>query len=200
MLIWNATSVDLQAKANLRPLSGQLSASEICSRLVGADAVFGFLNGNIRALIAAVLAACSEQVLKTWLRRIFTVYSVGDPFKLYCVTASQREREWISEWRCGYIGLFKAGIDFIQVFIYRKYLANEIKILFHIFLYLSIMNMILCVCTLDMSELVDDVACLSDSTSEEHSLSSYTSESFDDNGKNAKFTFRIFPFFLVKAL
>lgn len=62
------------------------------------------------------------------------------------------------------------------------------------------MNMILCVCTLDMSELVDDVACLSDSTSEEHSLSSYTSESFDDNGKNAKFTFRIFPFFLVKAL
>ncbi|XP_071362567.1 protocadherin Fat 3 [Trachinotus anak] len=33
----------------------------------------------------------------------------------------------------------------------------------------------------DMSELVDEVACLSDSTSEEHSLSSYTSESFDDN-------------------
>ncbi|XP_023257382.1 protocadherin Fat 3-like [Seriola lalandi dorsalis] len=33
----------------------------------------------------------------------------------------------------------------------------------------------------DMSEQVDEVACLSDSTSEEHSLSSYTSESFDDN-------------------
>ncbi|GLD46435.1 protocadherin Fat 3-like protein, partial [Lates japonicus] len=33
----------------------------------------------------------------------------------------------------------------------------------------------------DVSELVDEVACLSDSTSEEHSLSSYTSESFDDN-------------------
>ncbi|XP_076607153.1 protocadherin Fat 3 [Chaetodon auriga] len=32
-----------------------------------------------------------------------------------------------------------------------------------------------------VSELVDEVACLSDSTSEEHSLSSYTSESFDDN-------------------
>ncbi|XP_068572025.1 protocadherin Fat 3 [Cebidichthys violaceus] len=31
------------------------------------------------------------------------------------------------------------------------------------------------------SELVDEVACLSDSTSEEHSLSSYTSEAFDDN-------------------
>ncbi|KAM7398079.1 hypothetical protein PAMA_006109 [Pampus argenteus] len=30
-------------------------------------------------------------------------------------------------------------------------------------------------------ELADEVACLSDSTSEEHSLSSYTSESFDDN-------------------
>ncbi|KAK2881970.1 hypothetical protein Q8A73_022480 [Channa argus] len=30
-------------------------------------------------------------------------------------------------------------------------------------------------------ELVDEVACLSDSTSEDHSLSSYTSESFDDN-------------------
>lgn len=34
-----------------------------------------------------------------------------------------------------------------------------------------------------MPELVDEGACLSDSTSEEHSLSSYTSESFDDNGK-----------------
>ncbi|XP_069366544.1 protocadherin Fat 3 [Paralichthys olivaceus] len=33
----------------------------------------------------------------------------------------------------------------------------------------------------DVSELVDDMACLSDSTSDEHSLSSYTSESFDDN-------------------
>ncbi|XP_067464274.1 protocadherin Fat 3 [Thunnus thynnus] len=33
----------------------------------------------------------------------------------------------------------------------------------------------------DLSELVDEVACFSDSTSEEHSLSSYTSESFDDN-------------------
>ncbi|XP_045895570.1 protocadherin Fat 3 isoform X2 [Micropterus dolomieu] len=33
----------------------------------------------------------------------------------------------------------------------------------------------------DVSELVDEVACLSDSTSEEHSISSYTSESFDDN-------------------
>ncbi|KAM7374399.1 hypothetical protein PAMP_007056 [Pampus punctatissimus] len=31
------------------------------------------------------------------------------------------------------------------------------------------------------SQLADEVACLSDSTSEEHSLSSYTSESFDDN-------------------
>ncbi|XP_028277980.1 protocadherin Fat 3 [Parambassis ranga] len=30
-------------------------------------------------------------------------------------------------------------------------------------------------------ELADDLACLSDSTSEDHSLSSYTSESFDDN-------------------
>lgn len=38
-------------------------------------------------------------------------------------------------------------------------------------------------CTVDLSELVDEVACFSDSTSEEHSLSSYTSESFDDNGK-----------------
>ncbi len=34
-----------------------------------------------------------------------------------------------------------------------------------------------------MSEGVEEVTCLSDSTSEEHSLSSYTSESFDDNGK-----------------
>ncbi|XP_069578309.1 protocadherin Fat 3 [Brachyistius frenatus] len=33
----------------------------------------------------------------------------------------------------------------------------------------------------DVSELVDEVSCLSDSTSEERSLSSYTSESFDDN-------------------
>lgn len=37
--------------------------------------------------------------------------------------------------------------------------------------------------TLDVSELADGLGCLSDSTSEEHSLSSYTSESFDDNGK-----------------
>lgn len=40
-----------------------------------------------------------------------------------------------------------------------------------------------CVCSLDVSELVDEVTSLSDSTSEEQSLSSYTSESFDDNGK-----------------
>ncbi|CAI5643507.1 unnamed protein product [Oreochromis niloticus] len=33
----------------------------------------------------------------------------------------------------------------------------------------------------DVSELADGLGCLSDSTSEEHSLSSYTSESFDDN-------------------
>ncbi|XP_041864735.1 protocadherin Fat 3 [Melanotaenia boesemani] len=33
----------------------------------------------------------------------------------------------------------------------------------------------------DVSELAEEVACLSDSTSEERSLSSYTSESFDDN-------------------
>ena len=39
------------------------------------------------------------------------------------------------------------------------------------------------VCLLDVSELLDDMVCLSDSTSDEHSLSSYTSESFDDNGK-----------------
>ncbi|CAB1458012.1 unnamed protein product [Pleuronectes platessa] len=32
-----------------------------------------------------------------------------------------------------------------------------------------------------VSELLDDLACLSDSTSDDHSLSSYTSESFDDN-------------------
>lgn len=37
---------------------------------------------------------------------------------------------------------------------------------------------------LNVSELVDEVACHSDSTSEEHSLSSYTSDSFDDNGEN----------------
>lgn len=43
--------------------------------------------------------------------------------------------------------------------------------------------MFVCVCMLDVSELVDEVACLSDSTSEEHSISSYTSESFDDNGE-----------------
>ncbi|XP_036974824.1 protocadherin Fat 3 isoform X2 [Acanthopagrus latus] len=36
----------------------------------------------------------------------------------------------------------------------------------------------------DVPELVDEGACLSDSTSEEHSLSSYTSESFDDNVSN----------------
>lgn len=40
-----------------------------------------------------------------------------------------------------------------------------------------------CVCTLGVSALVDEMARLSDSTSEERSLSSYTSESFDDNGK-----------------
>lgn len=45
------------------------------------------------------------------------------------------------------------------------------------------MNMCICLCILDMSEGVEEVTCLSDSTSEEHSLSSYTSESFDDNGK-----------------
>ena len=50
-----------------------------------------------------------------------------------------------------------------------------------------------CVCTLDVPELVDEGACLSDSTSEEHSLSSYTSESFDDNGKSH------FPFTPVTA-
>lgn len=44
-------------------------------------------------------------------------------------------------------------------------------------------SIFVCVRALDASELVDEVACLSDSTSEEHSLSSYTSESFDDNGK-----------------
>lgn len=61
----------------------------------------------------------------------------------------------------------------------------------------------MCVCTLDVSELVDEAACLSDSTSEEHSLSSYTSESFDDSGKNLMlklpnelWTFFIFAFFL----
>ncbi|XP_076745310.1 protocadherin Fat 3 isoform X4 [Maylandia zebra] len=36
----------------------------------------------------------------------------------------------------------------------------------------------------DVSELADGLGCLSDSTSEEHSLSSYTSESFDDNVSN----------------
>lgn len=38
-----------------------------------------------------------------------------------------------------------------------------------------------------VSELVEEeVACLSDSTSEERSLSSYTSESVDDNGRNER--------------
>lgn len=57
-----------------------------------------------------------------------------------------------------------------------------------------LMYVTVCVCTLDMSELVDEVACLSDSTSEEHSLSSFTSESFDDNGKThcALLNLRIF--------
>lgn len=46
------------------------------------------------------------------------------------------------------------------------------------------MCLFLCVCAAGVSELADEVACLSDSTSEERSLSSYTSESFDDNGKS----------------
>lgn len=41
----------------------------------------------------------------------------------------------------------------------------------------------MCVCMSGAAERADEAACLSDSTSEEHSLSSYTSESFDDNGK-----------------
>lgn len=39
-------------------------------------------------------------------------------------------------------------------------------------------------CSVDVSGMAGELACLSDSTSEEHSLSSYTSESFDDNGKS----------------
>lgn len=31
--------------------------------------------------------------------------------------------------------------------------------------------------------MMDELGCLSDSTSEEHSIHSYTSESFDDNGE-----------------
>lgn len=38
---------------------------------------------------------------------------------------------------------------------------------------------------LEVSELVEEVACLSDSTSEDRSLNSFTSESFDDNGKTS---------------
>lgn len=62
-----------------------------------------------------------------------------------------------------------------------------------------------CVCALDVSELVDEVALLSDSTSEEHSLSSYTSESFDDNGKTlnaqmAQHTLQSLIFVLLQEL
>lgn len=43
---------------------------------------------------------------------------------------------------------------------------------------------VISVYVLVVPEMVDDGECLSDSTSEERSLSSYTSESFDDNGRN----------------
>lgn len=56
------------------------------------------------------------------------------------------------------------------------------------------------VCTLGVSELADEVACLSDSTSEEHSLSSYTSESFDDNGKTRTTHRAMFAFFLCSTV
>lgn len=38
-------------------------------------------------------------------------------------------------------------------------------------------------CLLGVPEMMDELGRLSDSTSEEHSLHSYTSESFDDNGE-----------------
>lgn len=39
------------------------------------------------------------------------------------------------------------------------------------------------VCALGVPEMMDELGRLSDSTSEEHSIHSYTSESFDDNGE-----------------
>lgn len=62
------------------------------------------------------------------------------------------------------------------------------------------MNMRLCFLCVCMLELVDEGACLSDSTSEEHSLSSYTSESFDDNGKTLMLTHTFALFLLVHTV
>lgn len=39
------------------------------------------------------------------------------------------------------------------------------------------------VCMVGEPEMMDELGRLSDSTSEEHSIQSYTSESFDDNGE-----------------